>query len=249
MIEQDSKGPIHFERFLDHVVPGSKVLISSALKVETVVLFVHGFSGDPVGTWNDFHGVMDSSPYSDWWKNADVYFFNYHDIASSIDDSADDLSAFVEMIYPRPSLDVQLMLSSDVSGQRQYRHLILVGHSEGAIVLRSYLVELGKEFARTGNKSAVLDARLVLFAPAMFGFVPTRWLGVLAAISGIKQIIDLSVAFSPPATEMRTGIVLSKSKKTPKGYTTLTLRYLRLRHMLHLENMKVWLLNHGIIRI
>jgi pimeloyl-ACP methyl ester carboxylesterase len=204
MAEQDSSEPIHFERVLDSKVLGSRVLVSSQSDVETAIIFVHGFSGDPVDTWKDFHGSMDSASHRGWWKNADVYFFNYLDVTSPIDDSADLLSEFVDGIYPVPSG------YGYVNASRKYCQLILVGHSEGAIVLRSYLVELGKELMRTANKSAVLDARLVLFAPAMFGFVPTRWLGAFAALSGIRQIIDLFVAYSPAATEMRTGIVLKQ---------------------------------------
>jgi hypothetical protein len=191
----------HQCRPLDCLHLGSSVFVSPVRDTQTAIIFVHGFHGDPVKTWTDFQGLMDKEEHFSGWSRADVYFFTYDDANSSIDDSATALSHFIENIYPIPNVAIQALHEN--SNVKQYSKLIMVGHSEGAVVLRASIVEFGKAFFIDGITSPILDARLVLFAPAMFGFVPSKWLGVLAAVTGIRQFVDIYIAHSTAATEMR----------------------------------------------
>lgn len=192
---------VHIPCSLPELAPGSEVLLSSSLVANTAVVFVHGHGGDPHETWAEFHDLMDSSDRHSWWSRCDAYFLSY-DYTSHTDDTASYLETVLQSIYPSPAGELQQMLDQRVGTARTYKKLVLVGHSEGGIVLRSCIAELAKHFERTGEKSPILEARLVLFAPALFGFMPTGWLGVLAKATGIRQLLDLYVGYSPAASEM-----------------------------------------------
>jgi hypothetical protein len=60
---------------LSNAAAGSIALLSEA-EVDTAVIFVHGFLGDPLGTWAKFHDLMDDCGH-DWWHKCDVFFYRY----------------------------------------------------------------------------------------------------------------------------------------------------------------------------
>ena len=65
-----------------------------------------------------------------------------------IDDSSDDLEEFLNKIYPHPIQVVEnaCNLARDRSQETAvtYNRLILVGHSEGGVVIRACIAEVGK---------------------------------------------------------------------------------------------------------
>jgi hypothetical protein len=128
-------------------------LILSKLDVKTAVIFVHGFFGDSKKTWLSFQTIADQ--FSDrfpWWGNSDMFFFDYDDVTGSIDLTSRDFVKFMRFIYPKPDTRIfgadlsewasllQLHLNIPVVRLRDnfpgYSNLILVGHSEGAVVIR-----------------------------------------------------------------------------------------------------------------
>lgn len=185
--------------------------LTSAATVETAIVFVHGFTGHPFETWTDFHSMMDTHaaefPY---WKNADAYFFTYHDVVDSLDDSVDILDRFVASLYPSTQGSLHKIPSREAVPTRNYSKLILVGHSEGGVVIRSTIANAGRVHESDTAACPMLNAHVVLFAPAHFGFVPTGWLGALFTLAGIKSIFRFVVAASTPATEMFDKTVLKQ---------------------------------------
>ena len=116
----------------------------------------------------------------------------------------------MDSVFPSISQSVGTLLGF----QYKYSHLVLVGHSEGGVVIRAVIAYAGSRWLKGGNRSPALDARLSLFAPAHMGFVPTSWLGALVSITGISQLANIAIGFSTPATEMHDKTVLLQLQNT-----------------------------------
>ncbi len=195
----------HEFRPLDRVILGAYAYLCNDPKVDTAVIFVHGFRGHVTDTWEEFQSMIDTH-VKDYpkWAHSDAFFFTYSDSIKSIDDSVDQLRGFVDMVFPAITGTLEELLGF----RRDYRNLILVGHSEGAVVIRAAVAYAGSQWVRGGDRASILDARLSLFAPAQFGFVPTSWIGLLASTIGLKQVVEMAIRFSTPATEMLDKTVL-----------------------------------------
>lgn len=83
--------------------PGSIGLISDQPSVNTAVVFVHGFLGNPRTTWINFQGLVDEFAVEcPWWPNSDLFFFKYDSVGSAIQTASERLSRYLEGIYPAP---------------------------------------------------------------------------------------------------------------------------------------------------
>ncbi|MGH9744631.1 MAG: esterase/lipase family protein [Candidatus Acidiferrales bacterium] len=195
--------------------PGSFALLADGVSPETAVIFVHGFAGDSSSTWSQFQSLIDvySSEF-EWWQGYDTFFYKYPSISQPVAVNADDFLAFSRTVFPYPAIPI-------VTGVRggplksPYRNLVLVGHSEGAVVIRRALVEAYKIMRETTAQMPFPDdldaieafysvhplfaATTILFGPAYLGFSGAGWIQVLLhfpKISGIFQsLLSLSVAY------------------------------------------------------
>jgi pimeloyl-ACP methyl ester carboxylesterase len=206
-------GSQHQRHELGEQFPGSHAFLSDNPLTRSAVVFVHGFSGSPVYTWVDFPGIAKIQPHAADWQFCDLYFFDYQDITGSIDDSADDLRSFLDEVYPRPTRRLQILCANARRALPTYSKLILVGHSEGGVVIRACIAETAKLMVSGGQPSPILDACVVLFAPALFGFLPTGLLGMLASLFPLSGLLDFVVAGSQAATELRDGITLEQIQR------------------------------------
>lgn len=144
-------------------------------------------------TWIDFQNLTEELKADfPWWETCDLYFWSYASARDRIPFSAQDLRGLIQKIYPRPVPGllmvgagdpisvVGLQLSAiDAGFERAYSKLLLVAHSEGAIVLRRAIFDLHndqrKMAAAVGQSStassghAVLKAEVRLFSPALMG--------------------------------------------------------------------------------
>jgi triacylglycerol esterase/lipase EstA (alpha/beta hydrolase family) len=201
---------MHHWTSLDRLKAAAYGLVSEDRKTDTAVIFVHGFLGDARGTWLNFQEMIDSYvlrfPH---WSTADAYFFSYESFLQSITDSAEELLSFTHKIFPKPPgwlFSVPAVIrhipgfSLIALKKRTYKRLILVGHSEGAVVIRRAIVVAYK---RTGGKDPILGANLALFAPAHLGFTPSGWLGACLALGKVEELTMTILGFSPSFTEMR----------------------------------------------
>lgn len=211
---------------------GSYAMLSTDMNTNTAVVFVHGFFGDPVTTWLDFPRMMDQWSGSPWWDTCDAYFFRYGSIHNSTATTADDLANELRKIFPRPAArffriakrglprDLEILFTAadieDVRpGPYQYEHLVLAGHSEGGFVLRRLALQVLKDF---GPQDALLQAKLRLFAPALFGAAPSGLPGFLYETFGLRTLARMFLGASVAYQELRSGsgILQSVREQTEK---------------------------------
>ena len=163
----------------------SFALLSDDPDVAGAIVFVHGFLGDPHETWYAFQDLVISHPTAaTYWNKRDLFFFTYKSFDDVIETSARSLLRFLNLIFPSPPANI-LSILDDVhapkrlasldSPARAYRQLVLVGHSEGGLVIRKAVV-IGEKEANPISK-----AKLVLFAPAISGVNPAGFYGMLMA--------------------------------------------------------------------
>jgi len=207
---------------LDHVfVPlpdalggeGAHAMLSAHKGTDTAVVFVHGFGGHPSKTWRDFHDMVDSPLADKRWKTCDLYFFRYPSTHQSTNTSAKQLVREVRKLFPSPDprwfrvagpgmpRDLEILFSPreiiDVRPKPYaYTNLVIAGHSEGGFVIRRFALRALED---GGQTDPLLQARVRLFAPALFGAAPSGWLGALAeapVIKGISRVLlGSSVAY------------------------------------------------------
>lgn len=179
-------------------IPGygdSYALLSNADKRDTAVVFVHGFGGKPTSTWRDFHGLVDEyAGQHAWWTASDLFFYSYDSLRTPIRHNAARLADFVDTIWQG---------TWEKSGNSQYQHLILAGHSEGAVIIRRAVLDRYDRIKLTVEQEnptldaaaikSLLEARLTtdfilgshlrLFAPACMGTNFSSWYGFLVSFS------------------------------------------------------------------
>jgi pimeloyl-ACP methyl ester carboxylesterase len=170
----------------------SFALLSDHPEVDGAVVFVHGFLGDPHETWYAFQEMVTShSTAQTYWSKRDLFFFTYRSFRNGIETSARSLMDFLNLIFPSPPANI-LSILGDVpapkslvslnSQARAYKQLVMVGHSEGGLVIRKAVVMGEKE------PNPVSMARLVLFAPAISGVNPSGFKGMLMQLSPVNWI-------------------------------------------------------------
>jgi pimeloyl-ACP methyl ester carboxylesterase len=214
----------HHYHYLDSF-PGSFVLLSPSASVQSAIVFVHGFGGDACGTWSDFQLLSDDI---DSFPDTDLYFFQYHSVTEWIHSSTDRFLKFVDALIFSPKkehfrLNIAPLRAkvqpegtapenpyiSALPAKRAYSQILVVGHSEGGVVIRNAVV---KEKQRD-IKSPLLHAKLSLFAPAISGFTPAGLLGMLANFPGIGAIMHGLLSASPAYRDLKRPKFLEELQK------------------------------------
>jgi len=205
--------------------PGSFSLLSNANEVDTAVVFVHGFWGDSQSTWQQFPFLIDFyANEHPWWDKADAHFYQYNGSGTTpIAVSADRFFGFLDGLFPRPNPAVFLQSSEGRGTQRgpdfRYKHLVLVGHSEGCVIIRRAIVtqyklirsslaagsrrlsrDYGLDQARRPSPGEeflqnfpIFGSNVVLFAPAHLGASITGWRGVLLSLLRTRKVMGALV--------------------------------------------------------
>lgn len=209
----------HFQHFLPQY-SGSYAYISGSEEVDTAAIFVHGFFGDATKTWYDFQHLVDVPACRDKWIACDLFFFQYSSVWAHIHANSFRLQRLVADLYPRPkrelfSLDLRTLgfgladaaepQITVLPAERNYKRVLLVGHSEGGVIIRQALLTMiqGRTRAAAGDENAsvggsegghapppALDGAVRLFAPALFGYRPSGLLGALARSPFVGRFVD-----------------------------------------------------------
>jgi hypothetical protein len=192
--------------------------------VKRVVVFIHGFNGSAKGTWTDFLSVVDDpQASSDWWEAADLFFFDYQwdSVFRQLTNNTLKIYKFIEEIFPKPEIIGRSHAYR--SEGFEYEELVLVGHSEGGLLLRRVIVEAAQRDTAVGafmrdsrytevpqpSAAGMLKARMRLFAPALGGDMQSGLAGVLATLPVISTALSASAAKkgmdqgAPSVTEAR----------------------------------------------
>ncbi|MGA8491931.1 MAG: hypothetical protein WB711_16005, partial [Terriglobales bacterium] len=158
--------------------------MATGVEASVAVIFVHGFYGHPEKTWLQFQTLMDgveSSGMFPWWRTYDSYFYSY-DSKRQIGSNTSDLLDFIDAVFPSPSWN-KIGANGIEDLVRRYDSLVLVGHSEGGVLIRSAILRRIQINDQAGDAplpyDGILDAHLRLFAPALWGALISGWKGVL----------------------------------------------------------------------
>jgi pimeloyl-ACP methyl ester carboxylesterase len=159
---------------------------------DTAVVFVHGFWGSPTATWGQFKDMVDQ--YSDvypWWDLADMFFYAYQSTNIPIRFNAAGLTRYVLEVWNGK------WRASHSRADQPYKDLILVGHSEGGVLIRRMILDRLETKVAAMKKAQTFDdpnSKLVrddlqsdfilsafvrLFAPAISGTNFSAWLGFI----------------------------------------------------------------------
>lgn len=176
--------------------PKSYALVCSDHKADTMVIFVHGFGGDPTSTWLDFHGLVKICAVNyPWWDKSDLFFYSYDSLRTPIGFNAKQFARFVDHLLSKDENGSPRFPAS--SGQ-PYTRLIFVGHSEGAVVIRRMILDRLKSIrkANSGTQDQllaatkadiILNSQLRLFAPACMGTNFSSMLGFATSLSSLAS--------------------------------------------------------------
>lgn len=151
------------------------------------IIFVHGFGGSPLDTWNQFPSLL---PCEKLCCGHDVIFYGYDSLYTASRISAAILKEFLDQLFVSPLLIVNPTLPQSARRPNSftYSRVDLVAHSLGAIVSRQALLE-----ARYDSLSWVTSTGLILFAPAHMGADIMSL--ALQAFTGIPWIGKIGGAF------------------------------------------------------
>lgn len=127
------------------------------------VLFIHGFSGDAITSWSDFHELLPACPKC---TGRDLFFYGYDGLRAEMNASASIFRAFLDRLFgaTKAFLVDNLPPSAQRADDFGYDELIIVAHSLGAVISRRALLDATKR-----KSDWVAKTKLVLYAPAHKG--------------------------------------------------------------------------------
>lgn len=192
--------------------PERWVVLMARAQPKRLIVFVHGFGGSAVGTWKDLHRIAFDD---EWWSESDLLFVGYPSLRSNIAGTATVLRKELDTFYPQLPDDLLVVKGERVRppDTQPYQELLLIGHSLGGVVLRAAMLEAvqaQRDGAQRGH--AILHGQLRLFSPAIAGFQPSGWLGLVRATT-VWPFANVFLRSSATYTELQPGsAVLTKTR-------------------------------------
>ena len=195
--------PCHSPRRLSTPDPEGWIIYLAHQQPRRLVVFVHGFHGGPLGTWQEF-----PQSNSAWWKESDMLFVAYDSATLTIAGVAELIRDELPKFYPGIRHD--LLVSGNVrlreDGDLAYEELVLVGHSLGGMIVRRALCDAAQEWLNGPHPSipqpAILQARTKLFSPASAGLRLAGWYGMLRATTP-WGVVNMVLRRSPAFTDLQ----------------------------------------------
>jgi pimeloyl-ACP methyl ester carboxylesterase len=205
---------------------------------EVGVIFVHGFLGNPSGTWVDFEHMVDVNLGKGFWQKCDLFFYGYVS-RNQVRPLAEVFLEFLKFVAARnegPLIKTDLPLPSMTQnapaipkelmsgrGSAKYKHIILVGHSTGAVIIRQAILlhlrrlqqdipdltawtdDLRPPTSPEFNDQIIARASLRFFAPAHLGVLAAGKLGFARSVPIVRQIIDAYLRCNPLYQTLKDG--------------------------------------------
>lgn len=157
-------------------------------KPKSLVIFVHGFSGDAISTWDNFETLIRNSEH---FGEVDILFYGYESLKGQIYDQALEFFRFLDDNVSSNNLPMRGLALPP------YQKIVIVAHSQGAIVARYGLLEAIKR-----RCAWRFMCKLLLFAPAHSG-ARIQQLVMLSIPSFYKIIGGLGLYFTPVLDDLR----------------------------------------------
>jgi hypothetical protein len=167
--------------------------------------------GHPIETWANFQGLMDilQEQYP-WWCACDAYFMRYRSTTTAISVSADMCGRFVDSFYPEPSDRLFSISPSNrwgINSGRQtrireghrYGRLVLVGHSEGAVVIRNLILNRIRAYDQLRRRPPSPFARAAAEVRRVMASVTNSAASAAPAIA-IDPVLRAELRLFAPAT-------------------------------------------------
>jgi pimeloyl-ACP methyl ester carboxylesterase len=152
--------------YLKRRIPYDDVALTSLLSVEPsqkVIVFVHGYGGNPISTWADFDRLSILRPE---FRGHDLIFYEYDGLEAELKASANLFYNFLAWLFKSPVAAINNCLPKEAQRPASfgYDEIVLVCHSLGAVIARLALLRATQE-----NQNWPSRIKLVLFAPAHKG--------------------------------------------------------------------------------
>ncbi|MCA4897974.1 MAG: esterase/lipase family protein [Bacteroidota bacterium] len=156
---------------------------------QTLIVFVHGFGGNAITTWNNFPSLILEDPD---FKRADIIFYGYDTLGGRAGDHAAELYDFLKKLV-KP-LAAKILPARQKLPERTYKKIVLVAHSLGAIIARQTLL-----LAHDAKDAWVKSCNLALFAPAHQGASIVSL--AFKALPGLWTIVGLVAKYKYPVLD------------------------------------------------
>jgi alpha-beta hydrolase superfamily lysophospholipase len=153
---------------------------------DNIIVFVHGFGGDSLGTWNNFPAIL---LFDDQFKKSDIIYYGYDTFKGQAGDHAAELYHFLNLsIKP---LQNNILPPLQNLPERAYSRIILVAHSLGAVLVRQ-----AQLLAYIDQKDWVNKSEIALYAPAHNGAEVISL--AMQALPGLSGLLGIFAKFRFP---------------------------------------------------
>jgi alpha-beta hydrolase superfamily lysophospholipase len=153
---------------------------------ENLVVFVHGFGGNALATWNNFPSIL---IFDDKFKTSDIIYYGYDTFSGQAGDHAVELYHFLNLL--QKPLEHTILPVQQHLAERTYKKVFLVAHSLGAVLVRQ-----AQLLAYIDRKPWVDNSFLALFAPAHNGANVISL--AMEALPGLFKLAGLLAKFKFP---------------------------------------------------
>ncbi len=158
----------------------------SRTPAKNLIVFVHGFGGNALGTWSEFPTML---LFDEKFKSSDLIFYGYDTFKGQAGDHSAELYHFMNLVV-KP-LQNQILPTLQGLEERTYERIIFVAHSLGAVLVRQ-----AQLLAYIANQNWVNQSEIALYAPAHNGAEVVSL--AMQSLSGLSSLLGLFAKFRFP---------------------------------------------------
>lgn len=161
-------GMIKQNHFLTRIIEdyGKKGNINAIFSINSnkkALVFIHGYSGDSLKTWENFQNYL---PLEEKSAGYDIFFYGYDGIKVDFYSSVEKLKLFLKKLTKDPHKIVNMFISPAFHriNSFNYEEILLIGHSLGSVISRQSLIDY--------TKDSLLEAslfKMIFYSPAHNG--------------------------------------------------------------------------------